>query len=149
MNVFAKRKLLFLLVSCAFFAGMFFSSPARAQTPTSGLLAGITCISQGNCSPEDILKVLVNAMQMILGVVGSLMLAMFVWGGFQILLSAGKSDMIEHGKTTIVNAVIGMALVFGAWLIVNTITNALLTKGVSTNKDIRLDTKGLIETQKQ
>ncbi len=55
-----------------------------------------------------------------LGVVGSITLLMFVWGGFQWLTSAGASDKIKKGSQTMVWAAIGVALVFSSYLIVTT-----------------------------
>jgi len=46
-------------------------------------------------------------------------------GGFNILTSAGSEDKVKTGRTMIRAAAIGLAMAFGAWLIVETILNVL------------------------
>ena len=50
-----------------------------------------------------------------LGIVGSLSLLMFVYGGFMMLISQGESSKISAAKTIITNAVIGLVIVFGSF----------------------------------
>ncbi len=46
-------------------------------------------------------------------------------GGFNILTSAGSEDKVKTGRTMIQAAAIGLAMAFGAWLIVETILQVL------------------------
>ncbi|MBI2476636.1 hypothetical protein HYV72_00525 [Candidatus Uhrbacteria bacterium] len=63
--------------------------------------------------------------QAALGISGSLALLMFVYGGFVWLTSGGESAKIEKGKGTLLWSSIGLAVIFGAYSIVNFIlTNA-------------------------
>ncbi|MDD5043835.1 MAG: pilin [Patescibacteria group bacterium] len=77
------------------------------------------CLCCGNCSLDDFLLIGKAVYNLILGVVGSLMLLMFIIGGFYLLTSAGSSEKIEKGKKYLVNAVIGGIIVFGAFSLVN------------------------------
>lgn len=63
----------------------------------------------------------VNVMKLIWGIAGSLALAMFVWGGFQWLTAAGEESKVKSGWTTLINAVIGLVIVFGSWIAINTV----------------------------
>ena len=101
----------------------------------------LECLCCGNCTPDDILQVVVNIMNMILGVVGSLMLLMFMYGGILIITSGGKAESVEKGKKTLINAAIGGILVISAWLIVNYLVVGLVKKDYASKKDIRLNIK--------
>jgi len=61
----------------------------------------------------------------VLGISGSLALAVFVWGGFMWLTSGGSPDKIEKGKKMLVWAVMGLALIFGAYAITDFIIKAV------------------------
>jgi hypothetical protein len=50
---------------------------------------------------------------------------MFAVGGFWWLTAAGIPDRIEKGKKTLVAAVVGILIIFGAWVIVNSLLAAL------------------------
>ena len=71
------------------------------------------------CTISDLVQVGVNITYIILGVIGSLALLMFVYGGFMFLISAGSQDKITKAKSILVNAAIGILVVFCAWVIVN------------------------------
>jgi len=55
----------------------------------------------------------------ILGITGSLALLYFVYGGFLFLTSRGSMSQVEKGKTVLTQAVIGIIIIFGAYLAVN------------------------------
>lgn len=59
------------------------------------------------------------------GVVGSIALAMFLYGGFLWLTAAGKDDQVSKGKDTLVWAALGLALIFASYSLVNFIFGAL------------------------
>ncbi|OGL70505.1 hypothetical protein A3C17_04010 [Candidatus Uhrbacteria bacterium RIFCSPHIGHO2_02_FULL_53_13] len=72
-----------------------------------------------------------RVIQAVLGISGSIALLMFVWGGFLWLTSAGKPERIKSGQDTLLWSVIGIAVIFGAYAIVNfLITSA---SGVTTS----------------
>lgn len=71
------------------------------------------------CGLDAVLQVIVNASQLIVAFAGSAALLVFVYGGTMWIIAAGSQEKIEKGKTAIVSAVIGIAIVLGAWLIVN------------------------------
>lgn len=83
------------------------------------------CTKSGNCGVSDILIVLVNFAEFLLGVSGAVALLFFVYGGFTMLTSAGRSDQVEKGKTILRNAVIGIVIIFTSGVIVRFTTQAL------------------------
>lgn len=72
----------------------------------------------GNYTLNDIVLIAVNVAKWILGIVGSLALLMFVWGGMTLILSGGSQEKVSQGKQTLTNAVIGLVIVFSSYLII-------------------------------
>lgn len=71
------------------------------------------------------LALFANIARWILGIIGSLALLMFVWGGFLWVMSAGGDKMVQRGKDTMVQAVTGLLIVLGAWLLIHTVILAI------------------------
>lgn len=46
---------------------------------------------------------------------------LLIFGGFQVIVSAGDAKKAEHGKAAMTGAVTGLLLVFGSFLIVQVI----------------------------
>ena len=83
------------------------------------------CVCFGNCELSDFVGLAVEVSRYIFGITGSLALIMFAVGGFWWLTAAGVAERIEKGKKTLVAAVVGIIIIFGAWVIVNTLLAAL------------------------
>jgi hypothetical protein len=126
-----KNKILIaslLIASCA----LFLATPALASWPATPLLP--PCSSSGDCGFNDFILLGINLTKMILGLVGSLALLFFIYGGITFMLAGGKSEAIDKGKKILTNAVIGVAIVLGAWIIVNFAIAALTGTPVSNVK---------------
>jgi len=91
------------------------------------------------CGIYSMIQLMINVIRVMLGIIGSLALLMFVWGGFQFifagLLGDGQSERINKAKTTLTNAVIGLVVILSAWVIINFVIIAL-TAGGGGLKDI-------------
>ena len=74
---------------------------------------------------SSFLQVGVNIYEYLLGIVGSLALAIFMYGGVVWLTSGGNSQRVEHGKKVFEGALAGLALIFGSWLIINFVVASL------------------------
>ncbi len=59
--------------------------------------------------------------------VGIATLLMFVWGGFLWLTAAGVERRIKQGMDTMMWAVIGLAVIFGAYVVLNFIIKGITT----------------------
>ncbi|MFA5945832.1 MAG: pilin [Patescibacteria group bacterium] len=117
----------------------FFSSakPAQAQTVSEGytqiMSQGLVfgnicpadktvacpCRDDGTCQLSDMLQIFVNLSIGILAISGSVALLMFFYGGFTWVTSMGNAKNVEKGKEIITRAVIGLAIIFGAYAFVN------------------------------
>ncbi len=81
--------------------------------------------NDGSYELNDLVKVGVNISVLILGVVGSLALIMFVYGGVMMLISAGNSEKVSKAKNIIMAAVIGIIIVFFSYAIIRFTMKAL------------------------
>jgi len=79
----------------------------------------------GNYQLNDLMKVVLNVSDLILQLVGSLALLAFIAGGLMWLLSAGNAEWVTRGKQTVMGAVIGLAIVFTSFMIIQLVFTAL------------------------
>lgn len=86
------------------------SDPANTVQLTNPLSNQASSISV----PELIGRII----KQVLGVVGSLALAMFIYGGLIWMTSAGSSEKVEKGKNILVWAVIGLIIIFTSYALV-------------------------------
>lgn len=75
---------------------------------------------------KNISDIVANIIQSLLGIVGVLALVMFIYGGIMWMTSGGSSERIEQGKKTIVWAVLGLAIVFFSYAILDFILDTLI-----------------------
>jgi hypothetical protein len=66
-----------------------------------------------------------RAVNIILGVAGSFALLMFVYGGFLWLSSGGSPEKIAKGKKVFTMAVVGLAIMFGAYALLDALFGAI------------------------
>ncbi|RJR30813.1 hypothetical protein C4569_04035 [Candidatus Parcubacteria bacterium] len=98
---------------------------------TDGLIIPCNCI-QGDgsqCRFPEMIQVALNISQLILGIVGSLALLMFVYGGFMFIISQGNEQKVTSARQILSNAAIGIVIVFASWIIVNTVLFGLTGQG--------------------
>jgi hypothetical protein len=63
-------------------------------------------------SPQTLIGRVINS---VLGIVGSLALVMFVYGGLIWMTSSGSSEQVKKGKDILIWAVIGLVVIFSAY----------------------------------
>lgn len=79
----------------------------------------------GTSSPEVLIGRVIKAA---LGIVGSIALLMFIYGGFLWLTSMGSEQKITKGKQVITWAVIGLAVIFLSYAAVGFVIDTLTGK---------------------
>ncbi|MBM5790005.1 hypothetical protein FJZ23_02895 [Candidatus Parcubacteria bacterium] len=81
-------------------------------------MQGITrqCGNQGDCTLADILQVFVNTAYFVLGLIGSVVLLMYLIGGFYWLTSAGISARVSKGKEFLKISTIGLFIVLFSYI---------------------------------
>lgn len=97
-------------------------SPAKTDAGTGST---DNCFSDGSCQLNDFVRVVVRVTEIILGIIGAVALLFFVYGGVKMIISAGSSEKVEEAKTVVRNAVVGLAIVFVSWTIINFVVASL------------------------
>lgn len=112
---------------------------ARYLETKKGFLKGISekCYCCGDCGLNDVVNLFIGAANYLFGIVGALALLFFIYGGVLLLTAAGKSEQIEKGKKVLIGAAIGLAIVFGAWLIVQFVMTALGVQSTFVNQFLK------------
>ncbi len=84
------------------------------------------CAFSGTCRDvNDLVQVFINQGKLIFGIIGMIALTAFVYGGFLMVFSFGSPDKVKQGRDVMVAAVVGIIIVFSAYLIVAFILNTL------------------------
>ena len=87
-------------------------------------------LGQGNDDPRAVVG---NVIRAILGIVGSLTLLVFMYGGFLWVTSAGSEEKITKGKNIIIWASFGLAVIFASYALVTFIVGALTGEPLPSN----------------
>ena len=66
-------------------------------------------------SPQVLVGQIINSL---FGIIGSLALVMFIYGGFLWMTSAGSSEQVKKGKDIFIWAVVGLIVIFSAYSLV-------------------------------
>lgn len=82
----------------------------------------------GDYGINDLFGLARIAADIILGLVGSITLVMFIYGGVTLLISAGSNEKITKAKNIIIAAVIGLIIVFSGKMIIDLVVNNLQGK---------------------
>lgn len=90
------------------------------------------CRATGDCTLDDVLQVFVNVSTFILGISGSAVLFVFVYGGVKWLFSHGEGKWVDEGKRAMTAGVIGLVIIFGAYVAINFIVSGLTTPAGTT-----------------
>jgi hypothetical protein len=80
----------------------------------------------GKSDTPDINLIIGKALNGALGLVGSIALVMFIYGGFTWMLAAGSPQRVTKGKDILVWATIGLVVIFSAYGLVNFIFTSVL-----------------------
>lgn len=83
----------------------------------------------GQKKPDPTIQQIIGrGISVVLGIMGSIALAMFFYGGYLWLISGGSSDKIKKGKETLIWATIGLAVILGSGILVRSVID-ILEKG--------------------
>jgi cytosine/uracil/thiamine/allantoin permease len=115
-----------VLAILAIFAMALMPMIAAAQGDIFGTRPLPGDFEQGTNTASDLL---VTILEIALGLVGLIAILFLVWGGFQYITSAGDEEKLGKAKGTMINALIGLAIVLLAYALVRIIANAVLSGG--------------------
>lgn len=127
-----------LLGACLFWLSV---SAAEAATQAPAGQAGAQGMVVNTYGMEDPLRgmmvpqIVSRVLNWALPMTGSLLLLMFIWGGLQWFMAGGDKSKVEKATKTLTNAAIGMAIIIGAYVIVDNLVTRIggLTEAPSTS----------------
>ncbi len=103
-----------------------------ATEETSGDSSGSDTVSGGSNtisnplgSVDDPREIIGNVIKAMLGIVGSLALLIFIFGGFTWVTSAGNDEKIKKGKDMITWAAFGLVVIFLSYALVTFVISAI------------------------
>jgi hypothetical protein len=98
--------------------------------PRGRLTIGLpACIQSGNCGLDDMVATGANFANFLIGLSGSVFLAIFVYGGF-LYLTAGSSDRAARAKKMITQSAMAMVLILGAFVFVRFVQQSFIGAAV-------------------
>ncbi len=93
-------------------AGGSFNPQTLGPAPSQGFLP--TCIDDGNCSLDDIVRTGVAVSKFLFGLSGAIFLGIFVYAGLLYILAGGGAERTKKAKTMLVQATIAIVIIFTA-----------------------------------
>ncbi|HPL92875.1 MAG TPA: pilin [bacterium] len=132
----AKTDTTIASTSSAFGSGNVTCGNRTFSCSRGGWFSGVSdqCYCCGSCTPDDLLTVGNTVLKWLFSIIGAVGLAMFVWGGFKFITSAGSGSEVTAGKKAMINAVIGLVIMFSAGAVVTWIQEKL-----ELNKEVRIN----------
>lgn len=99
------------------------------------------CRERGECTLEQILQVFVNLANFTLGISGTVLLFVFVYGGYRWLMSRGDPKWVTSGREAMTGGVVGIVIVFGAYVAINFILAGLKGTDPATKLETTITTQ--------
>jgi len=78
---------------------------------------------------KDIRVIIGNIIKVVLGLVGSLALVIFVYGGLLWMTSAGNAERIKSGRDTLIWASLGFIVIFTSYILVGFLLQTITQQG--------------------
>lgn len=103
------------------------SPQSATPTPTSRQSTGSSNVLTNPLGEDysSINKIIGKVINSVMGIVGSLALLMFVYGGLTWMTSSGSQEKVKKGKDILIWSAIGLVVIFSAYGITSFIINFL------------------------
>lgn len=82
-------------------------------------------MNPGNLSAVDPRIIVGRLIQSGLGLLGVVVVVIVMWAGYKWMVSGGKEEKVADARKTIINLIIGLAIMLSAYSIVNFIIDAV------------------------
>lgn len=118
-------KKVFLILGLVLLIGIPFGVDAQLgldQAKTAGQTAGLAS-AEGDTS---LTLLVVKFIRAFLALAGVVLIILFVWAGFTWMTAGGDSNKVTEARTRMINATIGLAVIFGAFAIAQFVIGALV-----------------------
>jgi len=106
-------------ILCLFAVPAFAISEPNAQDSLENLR------KQTGYTTTDLPTFIGRIIKWVLGIIGVVMIAMFVYGGVMYATSAGNEDRIETGKKVMVYTIVGVIIIALAYVLTDFVIDAL------------------------
>lgn len=93
---------------------------------SSVLLTALICVSPVFAASADVTKIetfIKSIIQILVTLAGLVSAGFFVWGGFGYITSSGNPETLDRSKKTILYSAIGLAVVLGAFVLTNVVSD--------------------------
>jgi len=87
----------------------------------------LECGNTGDCTLEDIMLLFTNTGNYVVGIIGGIVLLMYVIGGFYFLASAGRTEWVAKGKKYLTISTTGLLIVMFAYIGIYSIRGTLIS----------------------
>lgn len=115
----ARLWLVFAVVFCFLLVPLHWASAQSITAPNSSLNKGVNIIQQPLGLPAtDIRLIIANIIRVALGLLGIVLLVLFLYGGYLYMTSGGNEEQIGSAKKILINASIGLGIILSAYAIV-------------------------------
>lgn len=106
--------------------GLFAETVQPVYDPGTTGIVGNLCADGVNCKFEDLITLVKRILGFIVFVSIPLAAIAFAYSGFLILTAGPNASQAQQGKKIFTNVAIGFVIILAAWLIVYTVTTALI-----------------------
>ncbi len=89
--------------------------------------SGITNLGITGTGREGVVQLVAKIIDYALYLSGAIAVLFIIIGGYRYLTSAGNEEGAKKGRTTVVNALIGLVIIILAYVIVNVVVNFIST----------------------
>ncbi len=128
-----KKNIIFIIIIVAIFVVL--PSFVLAQTQLTDPLKLIPPNATQAQKDAAIPTLIGRIISAVLGIVGSIALLMFIYGGFMWLTSGGITEKITKGKQVLVWAAIGLVVIFLSYTLVNFVIKGLASSSTTSGND--------------
>lgn len=104
-----------LMPSLSYAVGVGDTPVTPKETPPTSSINLKNPLGEANSDPRVIVG---NAIKLVLGLIGSLSLLIFMYGGLTWMTSGGNSDKVKSGRDTLMWATIGLLVIFSSYTLV-------------------------------
>jgi hypothetical protein len=120
------KKLIFLIIFFIFlFSVNFTFASCSNQTQTTNGPVELCNPLGSDTNKTDIPTFLGQIISYSMGVIGSLALVMFIYGGLTWMLSGGNQEHVTKGKNIVIWAALGIVLIFTAYALVRFVISTI------------------------
>jgi hypothetical protein len=117
-----KKNKAFLILVIIFLFLPFFGCFAQSCPDGSTCLDNPLATSDENPTVQSLIGKVIKA---IMGLIGSIALVMFVYGGFIWMTASGNKERVQKGKDVILWSILGLVVIFSSYAIIRFVLGIL------------------------